>query len=228
MLDVVGPWKRGNRLWTPDGGWRPAALGSGLYHAQINEWDRWRVERIKLGDLRECAHLEPPDRLDVLLEVHRILGLRPERAYAAETTHAAYETIASVLTTEINSLANNGYTAASAAQGADGTGGHLFADLEFVSGGAQSATNSIVGEVYLLRSADGTNYEATPSSTHPSPDAYAGQFVDASGSTTKRAILRDVPNPPGLWKACYKNLSGSSHAASGNTVKVRQHNLATV
>lgn len=230
MLDVIGPHRRGNRLWTPEG-WRPAQVGSGLMHAQLNQWDEWRQKRLALGNLTVCAHeVDDPAHLIRLLSLHAALSslLKPSQlAYAASTTHKAYETIASVLTTELNSLANNGYSAASSAQGSDGTGGPLFADFEMVTGGSQSATNSVVGELYVLRSADGTNYETSPSSTNPGTDAYAGQFIDASGSTTKRAVLRDIPNPPGLWKALYKNLSGSTHAASSNTVKVRHHNLAT-
>lgn len=230
MLDVIGPYKRGNRLWTPEG-WRPARVGSGLMNAQINEWDEWRRKRLELGDLIVCAHeVDDPSRLIRLLSLHTALSalLKPGAvAFAASTTHKAYETIASVLTTELNSLANAGYSSASSAQGSDGTGGPLLADFEMVTGGAQSATNSVVGELYVLRSADGTNYETTPSSTVPGVDSFAGQFTDASGSSTKRCIIRDVPNPPGLWKAVYKNASGSSHAASGNTVKVRHHSLST-
>lgn len=231
MLDVIGPWKRGNRLWTPDEGWRPAALGSGLMNAQLNQWDEWRRKRNELGELLVCAHeIDDPARLLRLLSVQAAIEalLRPGAvAYAANTTHKAYETIASVLTSEIDLLTNNSYTSLSAAQGSDGTGGPLLGDHEFVSGGSQTASNGVVGELYLLRAANGTNYEATPSSTNAGQDAYVGQFTDASGSTTKRAILRDIPNPPGLWKACYKNTSGSTHAASSNTVKVRHHSLAT-
>lgn len=139
-------------------------------------------------------------------------------------THKNYETILSLLTTELNSLANNGYTAASAAQGADGTGGPLYGDFELVLA-SLNPTAFNIAELYILRAADGTNYEDAPSSTNPGGTTFAGIFVGATGSAAKRIVLADVPLPPGLWKAIVKNTSGVSLAAASNTLKCRPHNL---
>lgn len=139
-------------------------------------------------------------------------------------TNKAYETIATVLSTEMNSLANAGYTAASAAQGADGTGGPLYGDFELVLA-SLDPTVFTLAELYILASADGTNYADTPASTNPATNDLVGVFVGLDTSSAKRAVLRDVPLPPGLWKAVIKNVSGVSMSASNNTLKVRAHNL---
>lgn len=227
LVEIIGPWKRRNRLWTPDEGWRPSLGQDVLFHEQLEQWDAWRAATLRADAERRREALRRPGLLDFArCAFEHVFGPATAAFAATATTHKAYETIASILTTELNSLANAAYSSAGSAQGADGTGGALSGDLEMVTGGSQTATNSVVGTIWLTRSADGTNYETVPSSTNPLPEAQSGTFYDASGSTTKRAVLPDRPLPPGLWKPVYQNNSGSSHAASSNTVKVRAHSLA--
>ena len=144
---------------------------------------------------------------------------------ATTLTWKAYETIASVITTGLDSLTTGSYTSASAAQGADGTGGPLFGDFELTLGSINPTDNLALAELYILRSADGTNYEDAPSSTNPGSGMYAGTFVGDYGSSAKRCVLPGVMLPPGLWKAIVKNVSGVSFAASSNALKVRAYNL---
>ena len=139
-------------------------------------------------------------------------------------THDNYETNLSLLTTELNSLANAGYCTASAAQGADATGGPLYGDFELVLA-SHDATVYTMAELYIVRSADGTNYEDAPTSTNPGTGMLAGTFIGSDASAAKRVILPDVPRPPGLWKAIIKNVSGATFSASNNTLKCRPHNL---
>ncbi len=138
-----------------------------------------------------------------------------------------YGTIATVLSTELNGLANNSYSAASAAYGSDTGAAELLADFELALASFTPGSNPVV-ELYLLRSVDGTNYEDGGGSVVPSQDAYVGVFQIASGTGAKRAVLRDIPLPPGLWKAVVKNVTGAALAASGNTLKVRPHSLQAV
>ena len=142
----------------------------------------------------------------------------------AVLTHYNYETVLSLLTTELNSLANNGYSAQSAAQGADATGGPLYGDFELVLA-SLDPTSYALGELYILAAADGTNYPDAPASTNPATNQYAGTFVGGDNSSAKRAVIRDVPLPPGRWKALFKNTSGVTLAAASNTLKCRPHNL---
>lgn len=187
-------------LWSPDEGWRPA-LTRALLERQVREWQR-------LADMW-------------------MRGLFPVlEGGDAVVSHDNYETIATVLSTEFNSLANNGYTAASAAQGADGTGGPLLADWELACA-SYNPTAQTVMELYVTPSVDGTNYATAPSSTNGLGPLMRGVFVTATGSATKNTALVDLPNPPGLWKAYGKNTAGPAMAASGSTLKVRAHNLQT-
>lgn len=138
-----------------------------------------------------------------------------------------YGTIATVLSTELNSLANNSYSAASAAQGSDTGAAEVYGDFELVIASFTPGSNPVV-ELYLIRSVDGTNYEDGGGSVAPSQDAYVGAFQITTGTSAKRAVLRDVPLPPGLWKAVVRNLAGAAFPASGNTLRVRPHSLQVV
>jgi hypothetical protein len=145
---------------------------------------------------------------------------------ATTLTWKAYEAALSlVLDAELDSLANAGYTAASGAQGSDSTGGPLYADFELVLGSINPTDNLPLAELYLIRSADGTNYEDAPSSTNLGSGMYAGTFVGNYGTSAKRQILPQVQLPPGLWKAMIKNVSGVSFAASANELNVHPYNL---
>lgn len=139
----------------------------------------------------------------------------------------AYESIATLLDTGLNSLANNA-RAISAAQGGDGSDAHLLADFELVATWGTAPTLDSLVDLYLVRSADGTNYEDGDASIRPPAGAYAGSFQVRNVTTGQRMVIRDVPLPPGLWKAVVWNNVGQAMAASGNTLKIRAHNLQNV
>ena len=141
-----------------------------------------------------------------------------------------YQTIATVLTTELNALASGSASAASAAQGGDATAAELLLDFELLTGGSVTPGTGARADLYLLRSVDGTNYEdaTTGASESLPPDAFVGSFVPTSGAGTKRMALRDRPAPPGLWKAVVVNELGVALAATNNTLRVRAHSLQSV
>jgi len=139
-------------------------------------------------------------------------------------TYNPYATIASLLTTELNALADAGFSAASAAQGADGTGGPLYGDFELVLA-SLNPTVYTIAELYLIRAADGTNYEDAPSATNPASNAYVGTFIGSDATAAARLVLPKVELPPGLWKAVIKNTAGVAMGATLNTLKVRPYNL---
>ena len=93
-------------------------------------------------------------------------------------------------------------------------------------------TNPTAGatiELYLLRAADGTNYEDGSASVAPNAGSRVGSFPVRAVTTAQRIVVRDVPLPPGLYKALILNYAtGQAFAASGNTLKVRPHNLQNV
>lgn len=140
-----------------------------------------------------------------------------------------YETITSVMTTELNSLANNA-RAISAAKGADGTAADLLGDWELAVTFGTNPTAATGCDLYLVRAADGTNYEDGDASNAPSQNAYVGTFGPLRAVTTaQRLVLPDIPMPPGLYKAVLlNNGTGQSFPASGSTLKVRTHNRQVV
>lgn len=154
-----------------------------------------------------------------------VLALTPILADAATIQQKLYETINSVMTTELNSLANNA-RAISAAEGSDATtAADLFGDFELVVTFGVAPTLDTTVDLYLVRSADGTNYEDGDASVRPAAEAFVGSFQLRAVTTAQRMIIRDVPMPPGLWKAVIlNNGTGQAFAASGNTLKVRTHN----
>lgn len=135
-----------------------------------------------------------------------------------------YETIATVMSTELNSLANNA-RAISAAQGGDAADANLLADFELAVDFVSAPTLDTTIDLYLVRSADGASYEDGDASSRPSPDAYIRPFQVLGTTAAQRMILRDVPLPPGLWKAViHNNGTGQAFPASGSTLKMRPHN----
>ena len=138
-----------------------------------------------------------------------------------------YDSIVSCMTTELNSLAN-GSLAISGAMGSDATtAAALYADFELALA-SLNPTGTPVIELYLLRAADGSNYEDPNSGAQPSLTAFVGSFSVTTGSAAKRAVLPDIWIPPGLWKAVVKNGTGVSFASSGSTLKYRPYNLQNV
>ena len=141
----------------------------------------------------------------------------------ATTKHAAYGTHTSALTTEFNSLANGSSTAASSA--IDNTSNlDLFMDLELVlnTQGSSRSTGAIVS-VYAVHATDGSNYGDVNTTTAE----LLAVFTFDAATTARRATVRDVPMPPGLFKLFANNGTGQALAASSNTLKYRPHNVST-
>jgi hypothetical protein len=142
----------------------------------------------------------------------------------AATTHKGYTAAAaSVLTTELNSLASAATSAASAAID-NTTNLDLYVDLELVL--ATQASSRLTGptvSVYLTQALDGTNYTDTVAAV---AELVAVFTLDVA-TTARRVSVRDIPVPPGLFKLFVVNSTGQAFAASGNTLKARYHSILT-
>lgn len=130
--------------------------------------------------------------------------------------------VTSLLTTGLNSLANNALAVSAAydnTQGAAGDG-YTLCDLELVvTYGTAPAANTGCS-VWFLASQDGTNYEDGDASTTPArnPDV----VLPVRAVTTAQRVIRRAWLPWGLSKALLKNDgTGQAMAASGNTLKIR-------
>jgi hypothetical protein len=129
--------------------------------------------------------------------------------------------IASLMTTELNSLANNALAVASSAfnNAVGGTGdGYTRAILELVVTFGVAPTANTGVTVWLLRQPDGTNYEDGSSSVTPTR---AGITLGVRAVTTAQRTTAVISLPPGNFKALVlNNGTGQAFAASGNTLRI--------
>lgn len=128
----------------------------------------------------------------------------------------------SLLTTGLNSLANNARAISAAFDNTIGqTGdGYTLCDVELVVTYGTAPTANTGCSVWFLGSQDGTNYEDGDASTTPAraPDV----VFPLRAVTTAQRIIRRVWLPWGLMKVLLINDgTGQAMAASGNTLKVR-------
>jgi hypothetical protein len=127
-----------------------------------------------------------------------------------------------LLTTELNSLANNGTALGSAYDNTVGqTGdGYTLCDVELVVtyGSAPTANTGVT--LWMLATQDGTNYEDGDNSTTPArlPEC----VFPLRAVTSAQRIIRRIWLPWGKFKPLVKNDgTGQAMASSGNTVKIR-------
>lgn len=135
--------------------------------------------------------------------------------------------VATLMTTELNSLANNGTAISSVASSGvydntvGGAGdGYTLADVELVVTYGSAPTANTGVSVWFLSVPDGTNYEDGSGSITPGrmPDA----VFPLRAVTTAQRIGRRIALPWGPFKTLAKNDgTGQAMAASGNTLKVR-------
>lgn len=142
------------------------------------------------------------------------------------TRHKAYTAaIASTLTTELNTLANNANSAASPTAIDNGTNLDLYHDLTLTiatQGAARSAGAVVL--VYLVPALDGTNYDAV----HETTSELAASFSLDAATTARQITRRDVPIPPGLFKYFIRNVTGQALAATANLLEFRAHSIESV
>lgn len=127
----------------------------------------------------------------------------------------------SLLTTELNSLANNA-SAVHATSVTLTSAGFISGELELVVefGTAPTANTGVI--VWLLREIDGTNFEDGSASVTPlrTPDG----FFPLRAVTTAQRIILDILIPPGPIRALVKNDgTGQSFISSANTLKLRPY-----
>jgi hypothetical protein len=152
-----------------------------------------------------------------------LLGWCATAAQSAVTLQESLGSATTLLSTELNSIGSNSYTNASAIYdnsiGAAGNGA-LRCRLELLVVYGTTPTANTAWVVWLSRSADGTNYEPTPSATVGPGTAFAVSFPVNSGQLTTRGVV-DIDCPAGKFKATAKNDgTGQAAAASGNTLKI--------
>lgn len=130
--------------------------------------------------------------------------------------------VTSLITTGLNSLANNSLAISSAFDNTVGqTGdGYTFCDIELVVTYGTNPGANTACSLWFLQSQDGTNYE--DGGTSITPARAADVVFPVLVSTSAQRIIRRVLLPWGLTKVLLKNDgTGQAMAASGNTLKIR-------
>jgi hypothetical protein len=125
--------------------------------------------------------------------------------------------IASALTTDLNSLANAAFSAASTAYDNE-TNKHLIVDLELHLA-SLTPTGQPFCAVYALYQMDGTNFDDTPNAS----DVPIAIFPFSTAVAAKHKLRTNIVIAPYNVKFVVQNVMGPALAASGNTLKFRLH-----
>lgn len=130
-----------------------------------------------------------------------------------------------VLSTGLNSLANNTMSAASS-NIANQTNLDMYLDIEVLLA-ALSPTAGAYVALYILESIDGTNFPAQSDADLrlTTTQLLIAIPVGTTASTAQRVAARNVVIPPGLFQIKLDNQTGVALAASGNTVKFNAYDV---
>jgi hypothetical protein len=131
-----------------------------------------------------------------------------------------------LLSTELNSLANNNNAVKSSSVTLS-TESYVLADVELrvQFGGTPTANTAI--SVWFLREVDGTNYEDGGASVTPSrnPDV----VIPVRATSNAQRIIKSCVLPGGTFIPLIRNDgTGQSFAASGNTLKIKPVTLQSI
>lgn len=128
----------------------------------------------------------------------------------------------SILTTDLNSLANNAAALSSAID--NDTDLDVYADFELVVTYGTNPTNQSLVELYIVRTVDGTNFEDASTTGPVVPrGGFVGGFSLQATTSAQRIVIPEVRLPPRDFKVMVINKSGQTMAASGNTLKAKTY-----
>ena len=131
---------------------------------------------------------------------------------------AAAATQGNVLTTELNSLADNAISGVGTA--IDNSANlDQFGYVEVNLASLNPTTGAFL-TLYMTMALDGTNYEDPAASTNPAWHAIAATIPVTTGSATKRCMSPKFEIPPCKVKFQLRNDCNVALAASGNTVEL--------
>jgi hypothetical protein len=160
------------------------------------------------------------------LEVDSTGRLHVAIAQKAVKHAAAWVSRGTGLTTELNSLANGGFSGVGTAF--DNTSNlDQFAAADIVLASLSPTTGAYL-ELFLVQSLDGSNYEDAPSSTNPGTHMLVARVLVTTGSGAKRIMTPVFRVPPGKYKLVLYNATNVSLASSANTVTLYTTNDALV
>lgn len=146
-------------------------------------------------------------------------------AVSAILWQAAATSRGTILTTQLNALANNTITAEGTAFD-NSTNLDFYGWLELAVTFGSAPTDSVpTVDVYFSKSIDGTNYESAPvTGGVDCSDQWVCSFPVRKVTTAQKKIIGPILLPPGKWKASIDNQTGVAFPASGSTLSLYTDN----
>lgn len=140
----------------------------------------------------------------------------------------AYSAPTTVLSTELNALANGDYSDASAAFN-NSSVRFRYGVFEFVGGTFGVAPTDFTSlSLFMVESADGTNYEDGGGAVRPQGAKFRASVELRAVTTSQRLVSRPFELTPTLVKFVLHNGSGQALPATGSVVKLYTFNREIV
>lgn len=127
------------------------------------------------------------------------------------------------LTTELNSLATNTRTAASSAID-NSSNLDTYGYLEFLGTWGTNPSAGAYVVIYMLISADGTNYADGSNTVNPNTDAAIAVIPILASTSAQRKVVGPIQLPPAKIKFIVESQTGQTLASSGNTLTLWTNN----
>jgi hypothetical protein len=134
-------------------------------------------------------------------------------------------TVTTVLSTGLNSLANNTMSAASSTI-SNASNLDIYVDVEVLLASLSPTAGAFVA-LYILEAVDGTNFPAQSDADLrlTSTQLLCTIPIGTTAATAQRAAVRNIVIPPGSFQIKLDNQAGVALNASGNTVKFNTYDV---
>lgn len=138
----------------------------------------------------------------------------------------ATSSVTQIMTTALNSLADNTITAASTeVDNSTGLDTYFWLELN-VTYGTNPGDAVPTVDVYMTQAPDGTNYESAPLTGGANQGhMFVGAFPVRATTSAQRVVIGPFAMPPHKLKFYLDNQTGQATASSGNTLDIVTNNL---
>lgn len=129
-----------------------------------------------------------------------------------------YQALVTILSTEMNSLANGALTALGSVL--NNSSGLVYADLEFASGGSFSPTGGMIQVWFLVSLDGGSTYEDGGGAVMPSGLPDASIPIRVGSSIVVRCGCPRIQLPVGYYKPVALNATGATLPTVNNIIRM--------